>query len=300
LDAADIVPPLRGHGSEIGTLSAESGGQAQNVKEDTVGGFRVLTVITLIAGVILYLYYPERLVLIVLGAIVVLTLLFFLTLRPVPEPDRAIVYRLAKFHHIDGPGYVFLVPTFDKIEGALDMGMQEALKFDVPQIRTADNKPIKTNLEVSWRIHPDVNGRVNAKVKSMILMTPDQRAALVEEVVISMGRQVVSSYNEAQLSTAAAREAAAATMLDGANEILEGYGLQVDRVFWRGTTPPKPVSEAKVQTLVAQEQAESLIKTVEAIRTRLPDMQPEEFLALQAWLDMFRRGGGGSPPVPPG
>jgi len=254
--------------------------------------------VTVCAGLVLYLYNPDHWVLIVLGVAVVLTLLFFITMRPVHEPDRAVVYRLARFHHLAGPGYVFLVPTLDKIQGALDMGIQEPLKFDVPQVRTADNKTVKTNLEVTWRIHPDVNGRVNSKVKSMILMKPEHRAALVEEVVIAMGRQVVNSYAEVQLGTAAARESAAATMMDGANEILESYGLVVDRVFWRGTTPPKPVSEAKVQAMVAAEQAESLIKTVEAIRTRLPDMQPEEFLALQAWLDMFRRGGG-SAPMPP-
>ena len=261
-----------------------------------MGGFRVLTAITLITGVILYLYYPERLVLIVLGVIVVLTLLFFLTLRPVPEPDRAIVYRLAKFHHLDGPGYVFLVPTFDAIMGRLDMSVQPAVKIEVPQVRTADNEQVRTNLEVSWRIHPDVQGRVNAKVKSVILMREEQRQSLVEEVVISMARQVVSSYTVKQLGTAANREAAAATMMDGSNEILEGYGLQVDRVFWRGSPANPKVLEAITETAVAQEHAKSLINTVEAIRAHLPDMQPEEFLALQAWLDMFRRGGGGRPP----
>jgi regulator of protease activity HflC (stomatin/prohibitin superfamily) len=200
---------------------------------------------------------------------------------------------------VDGPGFVFLVPTFDKIEGALDMSIQPALKFDVPQVRTADSKPVRVNLEVTWRIHPDVRGRVNSKVKSVILMKTEQRAALVEEVVINMARQVVSSYTQALVAPAAAREAAAATMMDGANEILETYGLQVDRLFWRGSAFPPKLSEAQLESAIQLEHAESLIRTVEAIRTHLPDMQAEEFLALQAWLDMFRRGGGsGNPPAP--
>jgi hypothetical protein len=149
-----------------------------------------------------------------------------------------------------------------------------------------------------------VQGRVNAKVKSMILMQEDnehgkvhQRSALVEEVVINMARQVVSSYTQTLVAPAAAREAAAATMMDGANEILETYGLQVDRLFWRGSAFPSKLSEAQLESAIQLEHAESLIKTVEAIRTHLPDMQPEEFLALQAWLDMFRRGGSGHPPA---
>lgn len=269
-----------------------------------MGGFRVLVALAVCTGVVLYLYYPEHVILIVLGEFVVVTLAFFITMRAVPEPDRAVIYRLARFHHVAGPGYVFLVPTFDTIHDYLDMSTHPVHAIEVPQVRTADNQHVRTNLEVTWRIHPDVQGRVSAKVKSMILMREDdkehQRRSLVEEVVISMARQVVSSYTVAQLGPAANREAAAATMMDGANEILETYGLQVERIFWRGSGFPSKLSEAKLESAIQLEHAESLIKTVEAIRTHLPDMQPEEFLALQAWLDMFRRGGAGHPPTASG
>ena len=266
-----------------------------------MGGYRLITIIVIGLAVLLYLevpYFTQNYVLLVLGVVVVLTLLFFITMRAVAEPDRAVVYRLAKFSHLDGPGFVFLIPTFDKIAGALDMSTQGPIEINVPQIRTIDLEAVKTNLDVTWRIHPDVQGRVTGKVKNMVLMTPARRESLIEEVVINMARQVVSMYTSKQLNSAAVREAAAATMMDGANEILESSGIYVERLFWRGTTPPAKVLEAKVEAMVAKEQAESLIKTVEAIRTHLPDMQPEEFLALQAWLDMFRRGNGGTPPAP--
>jgi regulator of protease activity HflC (stomatin/prohibitin superfamily) len=261
-----------------------------------VGGYRVIVAIIFIGGLLLYLNSPQYLVLIVLGGMVASTLLFFITMRPVPEPDRAVVYRLAKFSHLDGPGYVFLIPTFDKIEGTLDMATREPLPIEVPQIRTADNEQVRTNLEITWRIHPDVQGHVSGKVKNMILMSEESRKALILEIVINMARQVVSMYTAKQLNSAAAREAAGATMMDGANEILEGHGMLIERVFWRGSPANAKVLEAKVESMVAAEHADSLIKTVEAIRTHLPDMQPEEFLALQAWLDMFRRGNGGTPP----
>jgi regulator of protease activity HflC (stomatin/prohibitin superfamily) len=277
----------------IGTLAAVLGGQAQYVKEARVGGYRWIIAITVCAGVVLYLYNPTHWGLIVLAGIVVLTLAFFMTMRPVPEPYKAVVFRLAKFDHLAGPGYIFLVPTLDKIQDTLDTAPREPIAIEVPQIRTADNEQVRTNLEVTWRIHPEVNGRITPKVKTMILMDEKHRIAFIQEVVISMARQVISMYHSKALGTAANREAAAATMKDGTNEILEEYGLQVDRVFWRGSVANAKVMEAKVAAMVAQEHTESLIKTVEAIRTHLPDMQPEEFLALQAWLDMFRRGEGG-------
>lgn len=262
-----------------------------------MGGFRWVVAIAIAVGLVIYLEFQSvNLILLVVSEMVVLTLLFFITMKPVDEPDRAVVYRLAKFHHLDGPGYVFLVPTFDKIGGRLDMSSREVIPIEVPQIRTAENEQVRTNLEVTWRIHPDVNGRVNAKVKSMLLMKEPQQKALIQEVVISMARQVVSSYTLQQLASAANREVAAATMRDGSNEILEDYGIEVERVFWRGSPANAKVMEAITESAVAAEHAKSLIKTVEAIRTHLPDMQPEEFLALQAWLDMFRRGGG-SPPA---
>jgi regulator of protease activity HflC (stomatin/prohibitin superfamily) len=267
--------------------------------EGAVNGFRVLIFVAVCTGLVLYLYYPNRVLLIVIGEIVVMTLLFFLTMRPVPDPDRAIVYRLATFHHVAGPGYIFLIPTFDRIEGHLDMGPRD-LVIEVPQVRTHDKEYVRTNLEVTWHIHPDVRGRVSSKVRSMILRTDEQRAKLVDETVIHMARQVVGSYTLQQLGTPAARETASATMVDGANEILETQGLLVDRIFWRGSTFPGKLSEAKLEGAVRLEHAETLIKMVESIRERLPDMQPEEFLALQAWLDMFQRGGfgPGQPPNP--
>ncbi|HEX9056646.1 MAG TPA: SPFH domain-containing protein [Ktedonobacterales bacterium] len=268
-----------------------------------MSAFRVVVFVAVCVGLVLYLYYPDRLPLIAVCEIAAILLLFWLTMKPVPEPDRAVIYRLATFNRIAGPGYVFLLPGFDHIMGSLDTNPNH-LPIEVPQVRTADNQYVRTNLEVTWRIHQDVRGHVSSKVKAMILMSDEMRAKMVEETVILMARQVVGSYTLAQLGGPAAREAASATIVDAANEMLESQGLVVERIFWRGSQFPGKLSEAKLETSIRVEQAEALIKTVEAVKQRLPEMQPEEFLALQAWLDMFRRGGTGggtgTPPKPAG
>lgn len=265
-----------------------------------MNAFRVMIFVAVAVGLALYLYFPDRWLLIILCEVVAGLVLFLLTMKPVAEPDRAVVYRLATFHHIAGPGYVFLVPTLDHIEGVLDMGPRE-FNVEVPGTRTFDRQHVRTNLEVTWRIHPHVQGRLNNRMKLMVLAKDDQRAKLVQEVVIRMARQVVSGYTNEQLAPPENRESAAATMVDAVNEMLEPDGLRVERIFWRGSAYPGKLLEAKLESAIRLEHAESLIAMVEAIKKRLPDMQPEEFLALQAWLDMFRRGGlggQGHPPAP--
>jgi hypothetical protein len=241
--------------------------------------------------VVLYLYYPQHWPLILLGMVVYAILLWVVAMHAVAEPSRGVVYRLATLHHIAGPGYTFLIPVVDHIQGYLDMRPM-LLEIEVPQIRTADNAPVRTNLEVTWRLHPNIRGRVSHPMRATLLMREPERKKVVEETVILMARQIVSSYTIAQITPATAREAASATITEAANEILEPQGVMVDRIFWRGSQYPAALTQAKLTSAIRLEHAESLIATVEALKKRLPDMQPEEFLALQAWLDMFRRSGG--------
>jgi hypothetical protein len=262
--------------------------------------YNLLVFVAAVVGAVAFLYAPNRIVIIVLAELVWSLGLWFVAMRPVPEPRRALVYRLATLHHIDGPGYVFLIPTLDSIQGFLDTSVHP-LKFDVPQIKTLDGQAVRTNLEVTWRISPEVRGRVTGMVRRTVFMKEEHQASVVEEVVILIARQIVGNYTYADLGRPENREAAMATMAEGANEKLEPQGLQVERIFWRGSQFPAKLSEAQLQRAVEMEHVEGIIQAVEAVRKRLPDMQPEEFLALQAWLETFRRGGmGGPPPSPAG
>jgi regulator of protease activity HflC (stomatin/prohibitin superfamily) len=259
--------------------------------------YNVTVFVAACVGVVLFLYNPDRIWLIILAEIVFASFLWLLAMRPVHEPDRAVVYRLAQFHHIAGPGRIFLVPTLDHIEGVLDMTPQETGTIEVPQIRTADGESVRTNLEISWRIHPEVQGRVSPKVREMLMMADERRKTLVSETMILTARQVIFGYAAVQLGTTPAREAATADIMRAANERLNAHGILVDRVFWRGSMYPLKLTEAKLEGAIRLERTQTLIAMIEAFKKRLPEMQPEEIMALDAWLDTFGRGGSGKPPA---
>lgn len=252
--------------------------------------YRALVIAAVIAGIVLFLYFPERALLIALGVVLFSLFLWLLAMKPVPEPDRAVVYRLQMLHHIAGPGYIFITPFLDHIEGSLDMRPRQ-LNIEVPQIRTGDGSPVRTNLEVTWRFHPHLRGRLPAQAKAVVLVDDTHREKVVEEETIKIARQVVSGYTGKDLGTAAAREAAMATMREGINEKLAGYGLLVDRVFWRGSGYPAKLAMAKLEGAVRLEHARTLIDMIQAFKEKLPEMQPEEIMALNAWLDTFSHGG---------
>jgi hypothetical protein len=252
--------------------------------------YNVTVFVAACVGVVLFLYSPERVWLIVAAEILFSIFLWLLAMRPVHEPDRAVVYRLAQFHHVAGPGRIFLVPTLDHIEGVLDMTPQETGTIEVPQIRTADGESVRTNLEITWRIHPDVQGRVSPKVREMIMMADERRKTLVAETMILTARQIVFSYAAVQLGTTPAREAATAEIMRAGNERLSVSGILVDRVFWRGSVYPMKLTEAKLEGAIRLERTQTLIAMIEAFKKRLPEMQPEEIMALDAWLDTFGQG----------
>lgn len=254
--------------------------------------YRAIVYAAVVAGIVLFLYHPNRALLIIVSVALFSLLLWLVAMRAVPEPDRAVVYRLQMLHRIDGPGFIFVTPLLEHIEGLLDMRLRQ-LNIEVPQIRTGDGQPVRTNIEVTWRIHADLRGRLGPRTRAIVLVPDEQREKVVEEEAIHIARQVVSGYTMRDLGTAAAREAAMATMREGINEKLVSYGLQVDRVFWRGSAYPAKLLEAKLEGAVRLEHAQTLISMIEAFKQRLPEMQPEEIMALDAWLDTFSHGGGG-------
>lgn len=255
-----------------------------------MGTYRAIVIAAVIVGIILYLYFPERALLIAACVLLFALFLWLLSMKAIPEPDRAVVYRLQMLHRIAGPGFVFVAPFLDHIEGLLDMRPRQ-LNIEVPQIRTGDGQPIRTNLEVTWRIHPELRGRLSARVRAIVLVADEYREKVVEEEAIQIARQVISGYTQKDLGTAAAREAAMATMRDGASERLRSFGLLVDRVFWRGSAYPAKMAAAKLEGAVRMEHAQTLISMIKAFKENLPEMQPEEIMALDAWLDTFGHGG---------
>lgn len=154
------------------------------------------------------------------------------TLRPVCDPDRAVIYRLATLHRVSGPGYVFVLPFIDRIDMQLDMGEHET-EIVIRDGRTADGALVTPRLEATWRVHQDVRGRPSRRVRATLLLPDDRRVKLIDETVISATRSVLSKYTRSDLAHAGARESAMRMVEYTANDALIPCGLMVERVFWR-------------------------------------------------------------------
>lgn len=83
------------------------------------------------------------------------SLLFILgraaTLRPVSDPNRVLIFRLATLHRVAGPGYVLVLPFIDRTDTRLDISERETATI-VSDARTADGKRLAARLEVTWRV----------------------------------------------------------------------------------------------------------------------------------------------------
>lgn len=166
------------------------------------------------------------------GLSIVAVMACIVTLRPVFDPNRAIIFRLATLHRVAGPGYVFVLPLLDHVETELDMGERES-RLALIDGRTADGGKLSPRLEVTWRIHPHVRGKPSAQIRAMLLLPEERRAKLVDEVVLGATRRVISDYTLPDLTHAGARESAMTTVAFLANDELALRGLLVERVFWR-------------------------------------------------------------------
>ncbi|MBR9680370.1 MAG: DUF4181 domain-containing protein [Candidatus Altiarchaeota archaeon] len=85
------------------------------------------------------------------GFLILLQILRALTIiNEVREYERLAVFRLGHFHKIAGPGWIFLIPFFEKAE-KLDLRVQ---KMDIPpqEVITADEIRVGTDMIVYYKI----------------------------------------------------------------------------------------------------------------------------------------------------
>lgn len=165
-------------------------------------------------------------------AILVVGVICLVAVRPVREPRRAVIYRLATLHRVAGPGYVWLLPFLDRIEQQISMGEHEAL-IQPAGARTEDCHLLKARLEVTWRLASSIRGRPSEAERQTLLLPDERRAKLVEEAITRAGARVIGRFTLAALSSAEVRDEAVAQVTADAGRELAVCGIEVQRIFWR-------------------------------------------------------------------
>ncbi len=216
-------------------------------------------------------------------------------MRRVNEPERAIILRYGHIHHLSPSGIFFMLPWAETMGDLVNM-KPESQEFTITQLHAGDGEGVYMNLELTWRIRPDLD-TIDEQAKQFLLKTPDQRKTYIEHSVNVVARQLVQDYTSDQLKRADARERAIDIIRTAINEMLEPSGVMIDSLFWRGSSPAKELNDAKLKVKIAHEQVQGMLTDIEAVRERLPDVPAQEFLTYQAWIELIRRGV--SPPGAP-
>lgn len=254
--------------------------------------YRIITFIAACVCLVFIFYYPWTVFFLIPLWVAFALLLWKVAMAPISEPERAIIFRVEVFHHISKSGYVFLIPAVDRVAGTISL-KEEQHDVKVTQFYPSDSsEKLTCNIELAWRIRHDVEGRVTGKVREMVLMEDEQRKKLVEQVIISIVRQLGLGYTSAELKDNRMRETFCTSARQAANEILESYGITIERLFWRGTGPIGDVQEAQVRGMVESEEVKAMVKAIETIRERLgPGTSAEDLYAMYEFIKMMKSGG---------
>jgi regulator of protease activity HflC (stomatin/prohibitin superfamily) len=236
-----------------------------------------------------------------LGAILIVWLVAMVAswpacMRSVPEPQRAIVMRGGVMHHLGASGLVCVIPLIESLGKRVEMS-PHSQSFVVHQIAANDGKSIYMNLELTWRLRPDIT-MIDDALRQTLLKTDEQQRAMIEQNVSVIAREIVLLFAPDQLKRADTRESIAEIMRAAVNDLLRPHGLEIETIFWRGSLTSSKVIEERQAIAISQERVEALIREIKLLQEQLPGMPVEQLLIYQAWVDLLRRGI--APPAPPG
>ncbi len=207
--------------------------------------------------------------------------------RVVEEPWQPIIWRGGQMHHLGQSGVNLLIPFVENIDGQIDTMRQRSQEFTVYQVATRDGSSIFMNLELDWRFLPGIYA-IDDDLKQTFLRSEEQLAKLVEQTITIEARRLVQQYET--LKDARTRQQCIDLLHHDANLALAGYGLQIDRIFWRGSITSDAVLKARRQITIEQERLRAMIADVQTLHDKLPNVSAEQFLTFQAWLELLRHG----------
>ena len=86
----------------------------------------------------------------ILGALVILAVLFFLGVRILQEYERGVIFRLGRFREVKAAGFKWIVPMVDRM---VRISLREIV-MDVPaqEVITRDNVSLKVNAVLYFRV----------------------------------------------------------------------------------------------------------------------------------------------------
>lgn len=212
----------------------------------------------------------------ILGAVIVLIILFASCIRIVPQAKVYIVERLGAFHAEWGTGFHILIPFFDRVAKIVSI-KEQVVDFKPQPVITKDNVTMQIDTVVFFQI-------TDAKLYTYGIEHP---LAAIENLSATTLRNIIG---EMELdSTLTSRDVINTKITALLDQATDPWGIKVNRVELKNILPPREIQDAmekqmkaererrekilqaegekKSQVLVAEGEKESKILRAEAEKT---------------------------------
>lgn len=109
------------------------------------------TVLLVLIGLSIGLYYLETINTPVLIAFFIISLLLANSIKVADQWEKAVVLRMGKYVGLEGPGIFFIIPIIDKIDNYIDQRVR-VTDFKAEQTLTKDTVPVNVDAVVYWTV----------------------------------------------------------------------------------------------------------------------------------------------------
>jgi regulator of protease activity HflC (stomatin/prohibitin superfamily) len=173
-----------------------------------------------------------------IGLAILVLILIFSSIRIVNEYQRLVVFRLGRIRNTQGPGFVMLIPIFDR---AVRVDLREQVREVPHQVSiTKDNAPISIDFLWYYKVIDPTLSVVG--VGNFELSAAGMATTTLRSVIGGIPLDEVLSQ----------REHINQTLRVKLDEVTERWGVKVTNVEIREIIPPKDVQEAMNKQMSAE------------------------------------------------
>jgi regulator of protease activity HflC (stomatin/prohibitin superfamily) len=110
-----------------------------------------VTVLIVLIGISLGLYYLGIVNVSVLVALIVISILISSSIHIADQWEKAVVLRMGKYSGLKGPGLFFIIPVIDQVNKYIDQRVR-VTEFRAEQTLTKDTVPVNVDAVVYWTV----------------------------------------------------------------------------------------------------------------------------------------------------
>lgn len=177
-----------------------------------------------------------------IAGVLLICLILRATMLICTQMNRAVIFRLGKFHRVAGPGIFFKIPFVDKIEDWVSL-QTEVTHVVADKSLTKDTVPVTVDSIIYWRV---------VDPKDAVLTVDDYSAAILTTAQVAL-RESIGSHTFSDLLSQ--RESVDAVIAAAIEKKVKAWGIVVDSVDIRDVVIPEALQNAMSQEAQAERES---------------------------------------------